>query len=189
MAMPLSPPIPPRSLWTVADLEQLPDDGNRYEILHGELLVTPMPAVWHQRVSARLCLHIAQWCEANAGWEYFAPGGVFISETTWLEPDLAVYLVPAGGALDDWRHMAPPALVIEILSPSTTKRDRHRKRPAYLAHGVAEVWLVDIDAQTVERWTAQSEFPQLHKNKIAWAPSDGAHELTIEFDRLFAPPV
>ena len=185
MAMPLSPPIPPRSLWTVEDLEQLPADGNRYEILHGELLVTPMPAVWHQRIAFRLTGSIAQWCRANAGWECFAPSGVFINETTWLEPDLAVYPVPAGRAIADWRQMGPPALVIEILSPSTTKTDRHRKRPAYLAHGVAEVWLVDIDTQTIEQWTAHSEFPHPHRTTIAWTPSDGAPELTIQLAELF----
>ncbi len=186
MAMPISPPIPPRSIWTVADLEQLPADGNRYEILHGELLVTPMPVVWHQRISLRLSVLLAQWCTANPGWECFAPGGVFISETSWLEPDLSVFAVPAGGAVHDWRQMGPPVLVIEILSPSTAKTDRHRKRPAYLAHGVAEVWLIDIDAKSVERWTAQSEFPQLQSTTITWAPSRGAPALTIDLAELFA---
>ncbi len=191
MAMPISPPIPPRSLWTVADLEQLPADGNRYEILHGELLVTPLPAVWHQRIAARLTRMIDQWCRERSGWEWLAPGGVFIRETTWLEPDLAVYPVPAGRLLDNWRQMAPPALVIEILSPSTTKRDRHRKRPAYLAHGVAEVWLVDMDAQTIERWTSQSEFPESHRTAITWAPGSGTPDsgtpaFTIQLAELFA---
>ena len=185
MAMPLSTSIPPRSLWTVADLEQLPADGNRYEILHGELLVTPMPAVRHQRISARLTVRVGQWCTANPGWEFLAPGGVVINETTWLEPDLAVYAVPAGRSIEDWRAMPPPALVIEILSTSTTKTDRHRKRPAYLAHGVVEVWLVDNEMQTVERWTAHSEFPQLHRESIAWAPTDGAPTLAIDVAELF----
>jgi Uma2 family endonuclease len=81
--------------------------------------------------------------------------------------------------------MPPPALVIEILSPSTTKADRHRKRPAYLAHGVVEVWLVDIESRTFERWTAQSEFPQLYRESIAWAPTDAAATLAIDFAELF----
>lgn len=189
MAMPLSPPIPPRSLWTVDDLERLPDDGNRYEILHGELFVTPMPVKWHQRVAARLSGRLSNWCDANPGWEYFATGGVYINQTTWLEPDLAVFRVSTHDDASDWRAAQPPLLVIEILSPSTAKRDRHRKRPAYLAHGVAEVWLVDIDARTFERWTARSEFPELHTNTKTWSPSTDLSPLTIEFDKLFAPPV
>ncbi len=156
--MPISPPIPPQSIWTVADLEQLPADGNRYEILFGELLVTPMPVLWHQRVAARLTAMIGRWCEANPGWEFFAPGGVFISETSWLEPDVAVYSVPGGKQASHWRELHAPALVIEILSPSTRNTDRHRKRPAYIAHGVAQVWLVDIDAKSLERWTRNQSF-------------------------------
>ena len=151
--------------------------------------MTPMPVLWHQRVAARLSVIVGLWCKENSGWEFFAPGGVFISQTSWLEPDLSVYAVPPGKTTSDWRKLKPPALVVEILSPSTTTTDRHRKRPAYLTHGVAEVWLVDIDARTFERWTAQSEFPQLHKTMIAWTPSDETPELAIEFDTLFAPPV
>jgi len=56
MAMPVLSGIPERTLWTIADLEQLPDDGNRYEILHGELLVTPLPSAGHQGVAPRLFL-------------------------------------------------------------------------------------------------------------------------------------
>ncbi len=186
MAMPLSSSIPSKSLWTVADLEELPDDGNRYEILHGELLVTPMPVAWHQRIASRLSVAFGNWCKQVGGWESFAPGGVYIDQTSWLEPDLSVQQVPASGPVADWREMQPPVLVIEILSPSTTTRDRHRKRPAYLAHGVAEVWLFDIDAKTVEMWTAQSEFPQLHSTTIAWAPISDSPALTIELADLFA---
>lgn len=186
MAMPISAPIPPRSLWTVADLERLPDDGNRYEILHGELLVTPLPAAWHQRIAFRLAGEFAQWCKQVPGWECFSPGGVYIDQTSWLEPDFSVQKLPASGPVADWRDMQPPALVIEILSPSTRNTDRHRKRPAYLAHGVDAVWLVDIDAKSVERWTAQSEFPELHSTTIAWAPAGGAPALTIELAELFA---
>jgi Uma2 family endonuclease len=187
--MPLSPPIPPRSLWTVDDLEELPKDGNRYEILHGELLVTPRPTLWHQRVVTRLISSVGGWCNANRAWECFAPGGVPISQTSWLIPDLVVYAVPTSGLASEWHDMEPPTLVIEILSPSTRHIDRYRKRPAYLAHGVAEVWLVDIDARTFERWTARSEFPELHTNTITWSPNTDVSPLTIEFERLFAPPV
>ncbi len=86
---------------------------------------------------------------------------------------------------NDWRQLAPPALVIEILSPSTRNTDRHRKRPAYLAHGVCDVWLVDIDTHTVERWTAQSEFPQLHTTTIAWVPPDEESSLVVDLEVLF----
>ncbi len=124
--MPTSTPIPPRSLWTVHDLEQLPDDGNRYEILHGELLVTPFPVVWHQRVAARLISTVGVWCNANRAWECFAPGGVFIGETSWLLPDLVVYAVHTSVPASDWRDMQPPALVMDVaLGVSAVAQHQH----------------------------------------------------------------
>jgi len=140
----------------VAHLERLPDDGNRYEILHGELLVTLLPSNGHQGVAMRLARRVSNWCHDHTGWATRAPGGVYISETTWLEPDVAVYPAPEYDDLP-WQQMPPPVLVVEVLSRATRKRDRHRKRPAYLSHGVGEVWLIDKRSRFVERWTVASE--------------------------------
>ena len=187
MAMRASPPLlPERDLWTVADLEQLPDDGNRYEILHGELLVTPMPSLGHQKVAARLLVSLATWCRQHTGWAFLSPGGVYISETTWLEPDIAIYQSPEYRNLH-WREMPPPVLVVEVWSPSTGKRDRHRKRPAYLAHGVGEVWIVKEETRVIERWTAASEFPETHHGSITWTPDETKPALTIDETELFGP--
>jgi Uma2 family endonuclease len=186
MVMPISPSFPYRGVWTVADLERLPDDGNRYEILHGELLVTPLPSAGHQGVAARLFVNLAIWCRANTGWRYLSPGGVYISETTWLEPDIAIY--PAPEYLNqNWREMPPPVLVVEVLSKSTAKRDRYRKRPAYLAHGVQEMWVVSEAARTVERWTAASEFPETFGESITWAPDDPKPAFVVTAVELFGP--
>ncbi len=187
MVMPFTSPDPSRSIWTVDDLERLPDEGGRYEVLHGELLMTPLPAVPHQRVAARLTRRIGNWCDANAGWECLAPGGVFVSETTWLAPDLAVYLVADGAPIVDWRLLPPPALVIEILSPSTTRTDRHRKRPAYLAHGVGVVWLLEFETRLMERWTAASEFPERAGDALVWSPGRDEPPLVIESAAIFGP--
>lgn len=186
MAMPALSGIPERTLWTVADLEQLPDDGNRYEILHGELLVTPLPSAGHQGVSARLLVSFAIWCRAHTGWRFLTPGGVYISETTWLEPDVAIYPSPEYLNLP-WRDMPAPVLVVEVLSPSTRKRDRHRKRPAYLTHGVGQVWLVNEEARTIERWTAASEFPEINHGSITWSPSADLPSLVVTEAELFGP--
>jgi len=184
--MPISPSTPESGVWTVADLERLPYDGNRYEILHGELLVTPMPSAGHQGVAARLFVNLAIWCRANTGWRYLSPGGVFISETTWLEPDIAVYPAPEY-LQQDWREMPPPLVVVEVLSPSTKKRDRHRKRPAYLTHGVSEVWIVSEKDRTVERWTAASEFPETFREFITWTPDATKPTFVMTYDELFGP--
>ena len=123
--------LPERTMWTLADVEALPDDGNRYEILHGELLVTPLPSVTHDSAVATLLDHLAQWCNEHTGWAVSARGGIYVGETNWFEPDVCVFPAPRHSTVS-WREMPKPVLVIEILSPSTTKRDRHRKRPAYL---------------------------------------------------------
>ncbi len=177
-------PAPAGAVWTVADLDQFPRDGRRYEVLHGELLVTPMPSVAHQWGATQLVRRFADWCDAHTGWAYFTPGGVFISATTWLEPDLAVYPVPISPELT-WRNMPPPVLVVEVLSRSTRRRDRYRKRPAYLAHGVSEVWLLDQADRTVERWTSASEFPELHRDGITWTPVESAPPLVLSREMLF----
>ncbi len=190
MAMPDTRRFPrPRSgrtVWTVADLERLPDDGNRYEILHGELLVKPLPSTAHQRIAMRLSVLFVLWCRAHTGWTVLAPGGVYVSETTWMEPDLAVYAAPESADLS-WREMPPPLLVIEILSRSTQRRDRHRKRPAYLAHGVGEVWTIDAKRRTIERWTAATEFPEMHDDGIRWAPDAAPAPLVVTADEIFGP--
>lgn len=181
-----SQPHPDRTVWTVADLERLPDDGNRYEILHGELLVSALPSNGHQGLAWRLAMRLGNWCHEHTGWALRTPGGVYISETTWLEPDIAVYPSPEYLELP-WQQMPPPLLVVEVLSRSTRKRDRHRKRPAYLAHGVNEVWLVDKRARAIERWTAESEFPTTYAGSVSWSPEPKHPALVITPEALFGP--
>ena len=185
MAMRITP-LSERTMWTVADIEALPRDGNRYEILHGELLVTPMPSVGHQGISVDLLLQLALWCRAHTGWAVYAPGCIYVSDTNSFEPDLCVYPVPHRTDVP-WREMPRPMLVVEILSPSTTKRDRHRKRPAYLANGVKEVWLVERETRTIERWTAASEFPETFQGSIVWTPDAMVPPLVISEEELFGP--
>ena len=185
MAMRIAP-LPERTMWTVADVEALPDDGNRYEILHGELLVTPMPSSRHQDIAVRLTVLVVQWCRANTGWRVHAPGGMHVSETNWFEPDLAVYPESEFSNLD-WRDMSTPFLVGEVLSRSTTRRDRHRTRPACLANGVTEVWLVDGDSRAIERWTAASELPEVNRGSITWSPDANLPPLVIPELELSGP--
>lgn len=179
-----SPPIPSGEVWTIADLDHVERDGRRYEVLHGELLVTPPPSVSHQWCATMLARLLGNWCSEHAAWSVLAPAGVFISETSWLEPDIAVYPVPHSPGLT-WRDMPPPMLVVEVLSDSTRVRDRHHKRPALLAHGVGEVWLVDTNARSVERWTSGSEFPESNRDGISWAPIAGAAALELSTEAIF----
>jgi Uma2 family endonuclease len=112
---------------------------------------------------------------------------VYISETTWLEPDIAVYPSPE---YDDrpWQELPPPRLVVEVLSKSTRGRDRYNKRPAYLAHGVDEVWLVDKRSRSIECWTAASEFPETRRDSALWLPDESLPALVVTTEELFGPP-
>ena len=107
-----------------------------------------------------------------------------MSETTWLEPDVAIYATPEYEDAD-WRDMPPPVLVVETQSKSTARRDRFRKRPAYLSHGVNEVWIVIEKSRTVERWTSASEFPETHGELITWQPDAAKPEFSMTALELF----
>jgi Uma2 family endonuclease len=187
MAMPRLSEIPERVVWTFSELEQLPYEGGRYEIIDGELIVTPMPVRSHQVISTELLVLFWAWCREHTEWSVLASGGVYVSETTWLEPDLTVTAVPQFAAIR-WQEQPPPLLAIEIVSPSTASRDRLRKRPIYLTHGVREVWIVDGAARTIERWTSGAEQPVVERGLSVWAPDPSLPTLVIRHDDVFGPP-
>lgn len=140
---PLAPPgrWPERTPgeWTVDMLEDLPDDGRRYEILDGVLLVSPSPATGHQRAVGRLFRLLDAAC--GPGYEAFvAPFDWRPDATTSLEPDL---LVVPQSALTDKNVVGTPALVVEVLSPGTRRIDRTAKMSRYFDGGIAQYWLVD----------------------------------------------
>jgi Uma2 family endonuclease len=180
--------LPERDLWTVEQVWALPRDGNRYEVLYGELLVTPLQTVDHQRMAAELARHLGNWAVARGTYMVLAPGGVYMTETSWLEPDIAVYPVARNDRVSDWRLLPPPVLAVEVLSSATRVRDRSRKRPAYLAHGVGEVWLVDGTRLAIERWTAASGFPTVVTDRVEWSADDSGAPFRLELVELFGTP-
>jgi Uma2 family endonuclease len=125
--------------WTTTDLEALPDDGQRYEIVDGVLLVSPSPAIPHQRVSMRLAQVLIGACPP--GFEVFAaPLDWQPAANRSFEPDLLVVnRSDATGA----KLTGVPALVVEIASPSTARIDRTLKFSAYADSGVPQYWIVD----------------------------------------------
>jgi Uma2 family endonuclease len=184
MAMPTMSIRPERGIWTIEALATLPDDGNRYELLHGELLVTSLPSNRHQSVAAALGHLLYSWCLAHAGWAVRGPGGVEMSRTSWLMPEVALYAMPLHSNAE-WKHVPAPVLVIEILRRAARKRDRHRKRPAYLAFGVREVWTVDAKLRLIEQWSAASEFPVTVDQSFTWTPSPELEPIVFDFDMIF----
>jgi Uma2 family endonuclease len=140
---------------TWQDVQQLPDDGNRYEAIDGELYVTPAPSLRHQRISMRLTLLLHRLLvEPGLGELLYAPTGVeFPATEEGVQPDLLFVSNQRRGILADPWIRGAPDLVVEILSPTTAHRDRGVKRKLYDRQGVSIYWIVDPDARAVEVWT------------------------------------
>lgn len=131
--------LPTRHTYTVADLATMPDDGNRYELLDGTLIVTPAPATAHQRASFRLGMVLGLACPAALE-VLAAPLDVRLSSDTLVQPDL---LVVDPAHLDDAGLAGVPLLAVEILSPSTRLLDLDLKKSRYEAAGCPSYWAVD----------------------------------------------
>jgi Uma2 family endonuclease len=134
---------------TVRDLDDTPDDGNRYEVIDGELHVTPFPTTGHQKVAGELYfllrLHVGA---RGLGDVFFSGLKVVLDELTGVGPDI-VYIAKeqSGGIRRDGYH-GPPTLVVEVLS-SKPSLDTKVKRGKYARAGIQNYWIVDPDARTL----------------------------------------
>ena len=134
---------------TYADYCRTPDD-ERYELLDGELVMSPSPNRSHQRIDTRLGALLHAFVEEmSLGEVYHAPFDVVLSNTNVVQPDLLFVSNEQAYIVTEDNVQGPPDLVIEILSPSTAERDRSLKRALYARYGVREYWLVDPDTRTV----------------------------------------
>ncbi|NJL46430.1 MAG: Uma2 family endonuclease [Leptolyngbyaceae cyanobacterium SM2_5_2] len=140
--------------WTIADLDLLPEDGQRYEIINGELLVTRAPHWKHQNVAVKIGMALESWSMQTALGEAAVNPGLVFSEIDSVIPDV-VWASHARLAtmLDDAGHLiAAPELVVEILSPGekNERRDRQAKLKIYSTYGVLEYWIADQQQHKVE---------------------------------------
>lgn len=148
----VQPPIVQAHL-TYADLLDLPDDGKRYELLGGELVVSPAPTPRHQRVVVNGTVFLRRAEDAGYGFVYVAPIYVVFDEEHTTEPDL-LFIRPDQLAIvrDDAIHGAP-ALIIEVLSPGSRRRDLRVKLQLYGRFGVPHYWIADPGPRTLQPYT------------------------------------
>ncbi len=150
---------------TYDDFVLFPDDGKRHEIIDGEHYVTPSPNVRHQRLVGRLLYEIELYLRANpsAGEVFPAPLDVVLSHFDVVEPDLLFVAGDQTDIVTEKNVQGPPALVIEVLSKSTRKRDAQTKRRLFERSGVREYWLVDpeLDAVQVFRPTPEGRLARV----------------------------
>ena len=186
MAMPtLALPLP---RYTVDDLERFPDDGNRYELLEGWLIVSPLPSSRHQGIVVRLFRALDDHLGRGTQGHVYPVGAVHRGPTTRLLPDLLV-VSPQGRPGVEWAEMTDPWLAVEVLSRSTEAYDRRYKVDAYLALGVREVWLVDPRARAIEVHRVIREEPTRVTDVLTWHAPTLAPPLTLDVHALFGDAV
>jgi Uma2 family endonuclease len=173
--------------WTAAMVRALPDDGNRYEVVDGELLVTPAPTWTHQRVVRELVMLLGPYMAAQGTGEILpSPADIELDPHGLVQPDLFVQGLVGGHLPQAWNVGAPLLLAIEVLSPSTARADRTVKRRRFQRARIPEYWIVDPDARVIERWRPDDERPEILSDRITWQPEGATGPLTIELPPLFA---
>jgi Uma2 family endonuclease len=165
----------------------LPEDGNRYETVHGELLVTPAPRAWHQEVLLRLLVRLHSYIEAShCGHLFQSPADISWGPDILVQPDLFVVDIKEARSLD-WSQMKTLLLTIEVLSPKTARYDRFTKRRLYQEVGIPDYWIVDPDGKRVEVWTPESQFPTVELEKVRWKPEGVNEGFLLDLEELFKP--
>ncbi len=149
--------------WTVAERDALPDDGNRYEVIDGELFVTP------ERI----------------GYALLGPADVVFSAKRGVRPDVFVVPPRDGRRPDRFDREKGLLLAAEVLSPSTARADRVRKRALYRDEGVPEYWIIDMDARTFERSTPGDPRPEILAERLEWQPAGASAPLAIDIVEFF----
>ena len=174
-------------VWTREEVLALPDDGKRYELVDGELLVSPSPRPLHQYAQQQFNLILAAYVNRHRlGGLLCSPADLDLRSEQLVQPDLFVLRQPDGRPVRAWADAGIPLLVVEILSPTTARFDRTIKRPALQQAGVSEVWLVDLDARLVERWRPDDTRPEVLIERLDWRPVGVQASLGIDLGAYFA---
>ena len=170
--------------YTVDDLDKFPNDGNRYELLDGMLLVTPAPSAAHQIIASRLQFRLSAAVVASGHAHVVGPGAIVVRPRTQLEPDILVYPARFPAKLH-WYQITEHWLAVEVLSRSSRMYDREFKRDAYFALGVQQVWLVDRWEKTVEVCKRRGS-GQLVRDVVRWRAPSVSVVVTIALADVFA---
>ena len=167
----------------------------RYEFIDGELLVSPSPEYLHQRIVVALIVRLHAYVEAHAlGAVLTSPSDVAVAPNTVAQPDVFVVTPAEVARLGFTRGHQPIRellLAVEVLSPSSVRTDRLKKRRFYARAGVPEYWVVDPERRVVERTVAGDERVLLEDGRLAWTPVAGVEpfhlDLTALFDETMGP--
>ena len=174
--------------WTVDLLDALPDDGQRYEIIDGELFVTPEPSEVHQLVVGEFLLRLRSYLRpSSVARAIHSPADVRRGDRTRnrVQPDVFAVRLRDGKRPSYPYTLGDLILAIEIASPSNPVYDYHVKRTLYLSSGVPEYWIVNTDARLLSRWRSIKDPGEEFSRAIAWHPEGMPTALTIDLPTLF----
>lgn len=171
--------------YTVEEVLAFPDDGHRYELVHGELFVTPAPTQKHQRILARLHARLETYLarHSQVAVAFFSPADIIWGPEEYVQPDL--FVVPSREVTGDWRDCRTLLLAVEVVSTSSARADRTSKRRLYQKHGVATYWIVDPDAALVEIWHPNDDRPEIVTDTLRWGVAPDRDDLAIELPEPF----
>lgn len=174
--------------YTAEMVRALPDDGKRYETVHGELLVSPSPRMAHQAVLRDLMFALGNYLtrDHRAGL-FTSPADISWGADTLVQPDLFVADHDEVARAKGWADVRTLHLAIEILSPSSLRADRFTKRRLYQEQHVTAYWVVDIDHRLVEVWMPEATFPVVEHERLAWRYPVLETDCVIELAELFGP--
>jgi Uma2 family endonuclease len=186
MAMPTH--TSPIRRWTLEEFYEARDAAPksvRYEFVDGEILVTPSPHWTHQRIASQLFSLLNDYVRAHDVGEVFTPPlDVNLEPNLVLQPDILV--VPRGLLRKRSDVVNRLLLAGEVISPSSARHDRVRKRPAYQRNRVPEYWIIDDRAQIVERWRPDDDRPEIVLEQLEWRPQGASEPFVLDLQRFFA---
>jgi Uma2 family endonuclease len=183
----------PRAVLTWEHYQELPNDGKRYEIIDGELYVSPAPSEKHQRVATRLTSRFVFYTETHyLGEVYSAPFEVRLAWSDIVQPDIVFVSRQRGRVITSARIDGAPDLVVEIISPSSVKTDEETKRNLYAKYGVKYYWIIDPLAEWIRAYELGADglyelVAEAHGNVTFSAPPFA--DLQIDLARLWAEPI
>lgn len=176
----------PTTEWTYSEYARLPDDGNRYEVIDGEVCVTPAPGPNHQRVAANLFVALREYVREHQLGEILWDVDLLFVNGQYLRPDMVFVPTSSQDGITDRGVESPPGLVVEVLSPHSRRIDRDLKPPRYRAFGVPEYWVVDPKAALVEIYRLQGAVgPEVSRDALRWQPDPVVPALEIPVADLF----
>jgi Uma2 family endonuclease len=178
--------MPATARWTAEMVRALPNDGKRYEVIDGELFVTPSPSWRHQDAVLGMARVLHPYLNTHGvGHVIISPADVSFDNDNLVQPDVFAVPLIGGRRPREWSDIKTLLLAVEVLSPGTARADRRVKLRLYQRQHVPEYWIVDVDARLVERWRPDDQRPEILSETLEWQPDPAHPSLVIDLPAYF----